>query len=105
MGINRSFSTIARPSRGCSAAAVGAEIAADRLLQVTQNASGPSQHPYPRLIRAEPPRVHLHRPRLGKQPFVYPRTSALANTEPFAPSRARSRGGSLVSVSAKTSRI
>jgi len=47
-----------------------ADFAADRRLQVAQNARGPPQHLPPRLIRAEPPGVHLHRPRLGKQQFV-----------------------------------
>jgi hypothetical protein len=87
-------------------AATYIEFAADRRLELAQDASGPRQHLYPRLIRAEPPGVQLHGPRLGKQQLIYnPRTWGLANTEPFAPSRACSTGGSRVSVSANTSHI
>ena len=69
-GINRGFSIVFCPSPGRFAAVVGAEFAADRSLQFTQDTGGPPQHLKPRLIRAEPLGVHLHRPRLGKQPLV-----------------------------------
>jgi hypothetical protein len=63
LGSTSGFSTVTRPS-------VGAEFAVDRCLQVAQDARCPCQHSQSGFVGAESPGVHLHRPRLGKQPFV-----------------------------------